>query len=69
MPESATRCPRCGQRNQCAQADSSTPVSACWCFSLMIDPAVLSDLPRAPAEQSCLCPACAQALTATDSPD
>ena len=39
-----SRCPRCGQRNQCAQAESATPVTDCWCFSARIDPEVLDSL-------------------------
>lgn len=57
-----TRCPRCGQRNQCAQAESATAVTDCWCFGARIDPAVLDSLPPEQRNTACLCPDCAQGL-------
>lgn len=59
---SPSRCPRCGRRNQCAQAESATPVSDCWCFSAAIDPEALASLPPEQRNRACLCPACAQGL-------
>ncbi|WP_324731465.1 cysteine-rich CWC family protein [Pseudomonas paeninsulae] len=63
-----THCPRCGQRNQCAQAESATPVSDCWCFSAGIDPAVLDSLPPEQRNRACLCPRCAQGLLPSTTP-
>jgi hypothetical protein len=58
----AATCPLCGQRNQCAQADSPTPVQQCWCFAAPIERRVLERLPEALRNRACLCPRCAQGL-------
>ncbi|HBX55516.1 cysteine-rich CWC family protein [Pseudomonas sp. UBA2684] len=70
MNTSASACPRCGQPNQCAQADASAPVEACWCFQACIERSVLDSLPAAQRNRACLCPRCAQGLppTAADAP-
>ncbi|MBX9762790.1 MAG: cysteine-rich CWC family protein [Pseudomonadaceae bacterium] len=57
-----THCPNCGQLNQCAQAQASTPFSTCWCFNLVISRERLSALPAEQLNRSCLCPRCAQGL-------
>lgn len=62
MSDSAKHCPRCGQLNQCAQADSATTVKQCWCFGLTIAPGLLDELPVAARDRACLCPRCAQGL-------
>jgi hypothetical protein len=61
-------CPCCGQLNQCAQAESATPVEKCWCFTVPIDPERLASLPEAERNRACLCPRCAQGLP-PDNPD
>ena len=38
------RCPACGQSNQCGLANPLTATAACWCFSVTIDPAAVSDV-------------------------
>jgi len=53
------RCPACGQNNQCSLANPLTATTACWCFSVTIDPARLAALPVAERNVSCLCPRCA----------
>ncbi|WP_372877684.1 cysteine-rich CWC family protein [Pseudomonas sp.] len=63
-----SQCPCCGQRNQCAQAESATPVSECWCFGAAIDPAVLDSLPPEQRNRACLCPRCAQGLLPSTTP-
>lgn len=59
---SPTLCPLCGQRNQCAQADSATPVHDCWCFAAAIAPGALERLPADQRNRACLCPRCARNL-------
>ncbi|WP_339412266.1 cysteine-rich CWC family protein [Pseudomonas sp. EA_35y_Pfl2_R5] len=62
MSDDSSRCPCCGQLNQCAQAGADAPVSDCWCFSVPIDAAQLAKLPPEQRNRSCLCPRCAQGL-------
>jgi hypothetical protein len=62
MSAQALTCPRCGQPNQCAQANAQTPVTHCWCFAAHIEPSVLDSLPAELRNRACLCPRCAQAL-------
>ncbi|WP_439859366.1 cysteine-rich CWC family protein [Pseudomonas sp. MBLB4136] len=58
----ASRCPLCGQDNQCAQVEASMPVSHCWCFDATIEREVLERLPQAQRNRACLCPRCARGL-------
>ena len=62
MRASTAICPLCGQRNQCAQAESATPVQQCWCFAAPIERRVLERLPAEQRNRACLCPRCAQGL-------
>ncbi|WPC06247.1 cysteine-rich CWC family protein [Pseudomonas benzenivorans] len=62
MSPSTSVCPLCGQRNQCAQAGSPTPVQQCWCFDTAVRRDVLERLPAAQRNLACLCPRCAQGL-------
>lgn len=59
-------CPACGQPNSCAQADSDSPVTHCWCFEVTITPQALADLPPEALDRACLCPRCAQTLPAQE---
>jgi hypothetical protein len=63
-----SHCPRCGQQNQCAQAESASAVSDCWCFSAAIDPEALDSLPLEQRNRACLCPICARGLTPRNPP-
>jgi hypothetical protein len=60
MTPCASRCPLCGQDNQCAQVEASAPASQCWCFDASIERDVLERLPQAQRNRACLCPRCAQ---------
>jgi hypothetical protein len=62
MTPCTSRCPLCGEDNQCAQADASAPVSQCWCFEATIECDALERLPQAQRNRACLCPRCAQGL-------
>ncbi|NQD93375.1 cysteine-rich CWC family protein [Pseudomonas sp. CrR25] len=70
MNPTASTCPLCGQRNQCAQVESATPVQQCWCFDAHIARDVLDRLPAEQRNRACLCPRCAQGPSAkrTDNP-
>lgn len=58
MPDNQ-HCPACGALNQCTLADPPSATQACWCFGVVIDPAVLKALPTELRDQACLCPRCA----------
>lgn len=58
--EDTTRCPSCGQPNECAMAAGRDPES-CWCMSVSIDPDVIARLPEAARGKVCICHRCATA--------
>ena len=65
-PVDPTRCPLCGQSNQCAgQVERSTGVAQppCWCTQATFDAELLARVPLAARRQACICPACVQAAT------
>ncbi|WP_092940913.1 cysteine-rich CWC family protein [Paracidovorax wautersii] len=57
-PLDPTRCPVCGQRNQCA-VEAGRPAAECWCMQAPMDPAALAAIPPAAIGLACLCPQCA----------
>lgn len=57
IPLDPSRCPTCGQDNDCGQ--QCAPGGACWCFEQEIDPKLIESLPTAVQGKSCLCRACA----------
>ncbi|WP_371365688.1 cysteine-rich CWC family protein [Pseudomonas sp. QL9] len=63
-----TRCPLCGQRNRCAQADPAADGASCWCFETAIDPVALQRIAPESVDRACLCPRCAQNLPPEDEP-
>ncbi len=52
-----TRCPLCGEANECAMAVRSE--APCWCAEIVIDPAVLDPVPEPARGVTCVCRACA----------
>lgn len=63
----ASRCPLCGQPNQCAmeaQRASGVKQPPCWCTQVKFDAALLSRLPEQARGRACICAACAQPKTA-----
>ena len=58
-PLDTSRCPLCGQANQCAIAQHQPPAQ-CWCMATEIDLAALEAIPSAERGQRCICPACAR---------
>ena len=61
-----TRCPLCGQPNQCAmEVERATGVKQppCWCSQARFEASLLSRIPEHARGKACLCPACAKAET------
>jgi len=56
----AQHCPACGALNDCTLADPRTVAEACWCYGVVLAPAVLEALPEELRNTACLCPRCAQ---------
>ncbi|MCF6781462.1 cysteine-rich CWC family protein [Stutzerimonas stutzeri] len=56
-----TRCPLCGQSNQCEQSDPTTADQPCWCFGVEIDTQSLERIPSSERGKACLCARCARA--------
>ncbi|WP_081497269.1 cysteine-rich CWC family protein [Acidovorax sp. CF316] len=59
-PSSPSRCPLCGQPNQCAVA-AGLPAQECWCMSTPVSPVALARLPAEQRGLACICPECARA--------
>ncbi|WP_034387413.1 cysteine-rich CWC family protein [Comamonas composti] len=57
----ASRCPLCGQANQCAIM-AGLPAQDCWCMHTPVSRAALQRLAPAQRGQRCICPACARPL-------
>jgi hypothetical protein len=58
-----TRCPLCGQANQCAgQVERSTGVAQppCWCTTAHFDAALLARVPPEARRLACICPRCVE---------
>ncbi len=58
-----SRCPLCGQNNRCAMEQarlSGEPQPACWCSTLVFDPALHERIPVTERGKICLCLACAE---------
>lgn len=63
-----TRCPLCGQSNQCAgQIERSTGVKQppCWCTTVRFDATLLARVPPEAHRLACICRACATASPGT----
>ncbi|NDP37879.1 MAG: cysteine-rich CWC family protein [Rhodoferax sp.] len=66
QPIDPTRCPLCGQSNQCAgQLERMTgiPQPACWCKQVTFGAELLARVPEPARRQACICVACAQAAS------
>lgn len=51
-----SRCPLCGQANQCGMAAGSTE---CWCFGATVSEEALERLPSGARGKLCICARCA----------
>ena len=58
-PVDSSRCPLCGQPNQCAECDPDAQ-QLCWCMSATIAQDALERIPAALRNRACLCPRCAR---------
>lgn len=58
-PINPSRCPLCGQPNQCAECEPGAE-QPCWCVSLTIPASTLDRIPDALRNRACLCPLCAR---------
>ena len=59
----STRCPLCGQANQCAiEVELATGLKQppCWCAQTTFTAALLSKIPEPARGKACLCTACAE---------
>ncbi len=55
---SPSRCPLCGEPNQCAVARGE-PHESCWCMKVSFAPGALDELPEAARNRYCVCQRCA----------
>ncbi|MEM7437043.1 MAG: cysteine-rich CWC family protein [Myxococcota bacterium] len=53
-----TRCPLCGEANECAIAAGRDP-SSCWCMSAVMDAGALARIPAEAQGRVCICARCA----------
>ena len=59
-----SRCPLCGQANQCAmevQKTTGQPQPPCWCTQVGFSEALLARIPPESRRLACVCAACARA--------
>lgn len=54
-----SRCPLCGQANQCAMA-AGLPAQDCWCMRAPVSREALARLAPAQRGRTCICPLCAR---------
>ena len=60
-----SRCPLCGQANQCAIV-AGLPPESCWCMNEPVSREALARVPADLQGKSCLCPHCAKPLAGND---
>jgi len=54
----ATRCPLCGEANQCGMAAGE---ERCWCFEATLAPDALARIPERARGAACICAKCGKA--------
>ena len=54
-----TRCPICGNANECSAALSGSFSSRCWCASMTFTAKALALVPESQRNSICICKACA----------
>jgi hypothetical protein len=60
--EDPTKCPICGEPNQCAMEVSKAigkPQEPCWCLSVVFLPELLAQIPAEARQKACVCEKCA----------
>ncbi len=63
----ASRCPLCGQPNQCA-ISAGLPPQSCWCMQTPVSRDALERLPADARGKACICPACARPVADDSTP-
>ncbi len=63
--EDASKCPLCGEQNQCAVAAGQAHES-CWCMTATMDPKALGAIPPQAQGKVCICPRCARGEAQAD---
>ena len=53
-----TKCPLCGEANECAMAAGRSP-ETCWCMTESMDPDALASIPPEAQGKVCICARCA----------
>lgn len=60
-----TRCPLCGQANECAIA-AGRPADSCWCMTVSMDPEALASIPPEAQGKVCICARCSRGGAASE---
>ncbi|NKQ09965.1 cysteine-rich CWC family protein [Pseudomonas sp. SST3] len=55
-----SKCPVCGQPNQCGLSDPATATQPCWCFDAEIAPGTRAQIPDVALHKACICQRCAR---------
>jgi len=61
-----TRCPLCGEANQCAmevQRATGTPQPPCWCTQVDFSADLLAQVPAQAQGKACICERCARGMS------
>lgn len=59
-------CPLCGNANACARSVQDGSVTTCWCEGVLINSAVVEQLPGGTRGVVCICHACATSANASE---
>jgi len=68
----ATRCPLCGQANQCAmevERASGVKQPPCWCTQVDFNRELLGNIPAEARGLACICRACASPTAPVEGPE
>lgn len=55
-----SKCPVCGEPNQCGLSNPATATQLCWCFGTEIAPEAREQIPNDALNKACICPRCAR---------
>lgn len=64
-PNDTTKCPLCGDANECAVAGGRDPES-CWCMTATMSPSALAAIPAEAQGKVCICSRCAAGAADSD---
>ena len=71
-PNTANKCPLCGQLNQCAmeiERETGVKQAPCWCTAVKFDADLLARVPAEKRNLACICAACATSGGLQGQPD